>query len=510
MEYTVSSRQLANMGIPDLPLEAFGGMRPLPRAMVNAGITYHKGGAAKWIAPVVAVAAAIVIPVAAPAVFAAMASSVGIAAATLSTTAMTIGSAVVGAGMGALAGVASAAISGQNMGQSALFGAVGGAIGGGFGGYAKAGELAAASQAAAPGATATTAAVEAAPAATVPMEQVTFNELGQTVNMATGEVLVETPQGFVAAAQAGGETGSLGAQLSNTTGAGSSLETGGAMATGAEGTTQAAVPQAGLQTVGAPVEQVGSGLTTGSVSATGATVEGAATGAVPQAAGTAAGGAAKTMSFGEALSKVPSAIAQKFSDPKALADMTLRAAGQLAGSQMAGSGLSPEEQQLLNAQRAELEQLRSTNQELFNQRLQAAQNLIGESKYFDPEYFGLQSQRRVQTAAGLQTQEALRKISPQRAGLRAAEERRARLGATMAGETAYLQGADTAEQNRLRVEQAGINAMPTTAPSGSLQYGQYLGGLYDVGYNRRTKEAAGIGSFIGGLTGTNKAGSLFG
>ena len=499
MEYTVSSKQLANMGIPDLPLEAFGGMRPLPRAMVNAGITYHKGGAAKWIAPVVAVAAAIVIPYAAPAVFSALASSVGVAAATMSTTAFTIGSAVVGAGMGALAGVASAAISGQNMGRSALFGAVGGAIGGGVGGYAEAGKMAAtAAQTAAPGATATTAAVEAAPSV-VPAEAIQITEDGIAYSKITGEMLTETPQGFVAASQSG-QASNIGAQLSNAPAEYAPLG-------GDTAATQAA-PQAGLQTVNAPAAAP-TELAQVTASPAGDVVNGVQTTAN---AGAAAGNVASKapMTFGEALKQVPSTIAAKFSDPKALADMTLRAAGQLAGSQLAGSGLSPEEQQLLNAQRSELEQLRETNRDLFNQRLQAAQNLIGESKYFDPEYFGLQSQRRVQTAAGLQTQEALRKISPQRAGLRAAEERRARLGATMAGETAYLQGADTAEQNRLRVEQAGINAMPTTAPAGSLQYGQYLGGLYDVGYNRRNKEAAGIGSFIGGLTGTNKAGSLFG
>lgn len=506
MELTISSKQLANMGIPDLPLEAFGGMRPLPRAMVNAGITYHKGGAAKWIAPVVAVAAAIVIPYAAPAVFSALASSVGVAAATMSTTAFTIGSAVVGAGMGALAGVASAAISGQNMGRSALFGAVGGAIGGGIGGYAEAGKIAATTAQTAEATAGTAGAVEAAAPSVVPAEAVQITEDGIAYSKLTGEMLTETPQGFVAASQAG-QTGGIGAQLSNTTGAGTSLETGGAMATGAEGTTQAA-PTAGLSTTSAPAEVTGSGLTTGTANVTTGGVQAAGGAGAGAGAGTGAGAAAPT-SFGEALKQVPSAIAQKFSDPKALADMTLRAAGQLAGSQMAGSGLSPEEQQLLNAQRAELEQLRSTNQQLFNERLQAAQNLIGEAKYFDPEYFGLQSQRRIQTAAGLQTQEALRKISPQRAGLRAAEERRARLGTTLAGETAYLQGADTAEQNRLRTTQAGINAMPTTAPAGSLQYGSYMGNLYDIGYNRRAKEAAGIGSFIGGLTGTNKSGSLF-
>lgn len=506
MELTISSKQLANMGIPDLPLEAFGGMRPLPRAMVSAGLgmTYHKGGAAKWIAPVVMVAAAIAIPYAAPAIVTALSGSASIAAATatMGTTLFTAASAAVGAGLGALAGVASAAISGQNMGRSALFGAVGGAIGGGLSGYSAATNAATAAQTAAP-TTGAVGAVEAAAPSVVPTELVQVDAAGNAFNGITGEALVQTPEGFVAATQAA-PSGGIGAQLSNTGGT-EYAPLGGD--TAAQTTT---APQAGLSTANAPTPELAQVTASPAGDVVNGVQTGANAGAVSQTTAAAGDAATKApLTFGEALKKVPETIAAKFSNPEALADMTLRAAGQLAGSAIAGDGLSPEEQQLLNAQRAELEQLRGTNQQLFQERLQAAQNLLGEAKYFDPEYFGLQSQRRIQTAAGLQTQEALRKISPQRAGLRAAEERRARLGTTLAGETAYLQGADTAEQNRIRTTQAGINALPTSAPAGSLQYGQYMGGLYDVAYNRRTKEAAGIGSFIGGLTGTSKSGSLF-
>jgi hypothetical protein len=98
--------------------------------------------------------------------------------------------------------------------------------------------------------------------------------------------------------------------------------------------------------------------------------------------------------FAEAVRAVPGEIAAKFSDPKALADMTLRAAGALAGSLSAGDGMSDEEKRLLKAQTDELRALQESNKLLFDQKLQAAQDLIGESKYFDPEYFGLQRARR--------------------------------------------------------------------------------------------------------------------
>jgi len=186
----------------------------------------------------------------------------------------------------------------------------------------------------------------------------------------------------------------------------------------------------------------------------------------------------------------------------------LRAAGQIAGSQIAGDGLSDEEKALLNQQTAELRQLRETNQELFNQRLQEAQGLIGESKYFDPAYFGMQSERAVRTAGARAKREALGKFGPQRAGLRSAEERRFDLGISTGGQTAYLQGADAAQQNRIRTQTAGLSALPTGAPTGALQYGSYVGGLYDAADRRRRQAAGDIGDLFGSFTGSRMASSV--
>jgi hypothetical protein len=201
------------------------------------------------------------------------------------------------------------------------------------------------------------------------------------------------------------------------------------------------------------------------------------------------------------------ALKQKFTDPRNQADLFLRAAGQLAGSAIAGDGLSDEERTLLNEQTAELRQLRETNQDLFNQRLQEAQNMLGESRYFDPSYFGLQSERAVKTAGSRAKREALGKFGSQRAGLRRAEERRFDLGLATGGQTAYLQGADAAQQNKLRTQQAGINALPTSGPAAGLQYGQYVGSLYDAADRRRRQAAGDIGDLFGSFTGGQQASS---
>ena len=49
-----SARQMAMLGVPDLPLEAFGGMKPIPRAMRSQSMTLHKGGGLTAVVAVVA------------------------------------------------------------------------------------------------------------------------------------------------------------------------------------------------------------------------------------------------------------------------------------------------------------------------------------------------------------------------------------------------------------------------------------------------------------------------
>ena len=142
--------------------------------------------------------------------------------------------------------------------------------------------------------------------------------------------------------------------------------------------------------------------------------------------GTAA--AATPSSFGQrlatAVSEVPGRIGAQFTDPKRLADMTLRAAGMMVGSAVAGDGLTPADRQLLDQMTQDMQQLRETNQQLFQQRVQAAQDLAGEAKYFDPEYYGLQAARKAQTQVAREAAAGLRGMTGERL---AAGQRRAAL-----------------------------------------------------------------------------------
>jgi hypothetical protein len=531
------------MGEPDLPIEAFGGLKPIPRAMGQAGMTLHKGGGGGGLMAVVGVVAAIAIPFAAPAIAGAIATSAGISAATFglsATVGATLGSAIVGAGLGAV----TAAVTGGNVGRGALFGG----IGGGIGGYMDA--TSAAAQASGTGLK--------VPTTTAP-PPVTGTEGSLLTSTAYPSTTLQPVDYSLTGGQSFGGAGiripgagaDLGTTLSGTSSVGTGIDlanagtsysgvglnpnaTGGVglnantaggvglRMPGDVGTTTAGnfggtniastYPSTAMQPVdyslagtqtAASTGNAGVGLryptdgvtSVGLRAPTGANVLGG--GATQTAASTATGAGA--------FEKLTGALKDKFTDPKAQADMILRAAGQLAGSAIAGQGLSDEEQQLLAQQKQELEQLRTTNQELFQQKLAAAQNLLGESRYFDPEYFGGQSLKAYQTAAGRAERDVLRGISPNRSALRTGEERRFALQRSAGGQTAYLQGADVAQQNRIRTTQAGLGAFPSGGPTAALSYGNYIGQIYDAAERRRRQAAGDIGDLFGTFTGTPMA-----
>jgi len=203
--------------------------------------------------------------------------------------------------------------------------------------------------------------------------------------------------------------------------------------------------------------------------------------------------------FGEALRRVPEAIAARFRDPQALADLTLRGAGLLAGSAIAGDGLSPEERQLLDAQAQELNWLRENNQAEFNRRLSEAQRLLGEARYFDPEYFGLQAARRQQLAGAVAEREGLRGLT---GAAREAEQRRYRLGTARSAGTAFDVGFGQGVQARTQLQQAGLSALPQ--PSQFTTGGGYasLAEAYGQAGRRGRQEAIDIGTLFGAVRGT--------
>ena len=188
-------------------------------------------------------------------------------------------------------------------------------------------------------------------------------------------------------------------------------------------------------------------------------------------------------------------VVSKFTDPKAIADMTLRAAGQLAGSALAGSGLSNEEQQLLAAQAADLQELKNTNQELYNLRLEQAKAILGEAAR---DYgFETESQARAR-GAGLTTA-AVRGLTGERRRTELARQRRARAEEIATGRA---RGELMTAQQTQAARQAGLGALPVAGPeAGTMMARAGLMNMYGVRETRRAQQAGNIGDYLGAFTG---------
>lgn len=406
----------------------------------------------KAIKTIVAVAAAVVIPFAAPAIAGSIGLSSAIAGAVGSATA---GSVIGGAIVGGTLNAATQAL----IGGDAKRGFLSGAVGGGLGGYFNAPTAPSAP-------TAPTAISSAGAPMSVPTQTVFDPMSGAFVQQAAPQMSYVPGMEPVS-----GATGMLAPQVA------------GLSAPSMVPTTESL---AGMGVT--PTQQAGL-----SVSPTTQEVQ-AATAPTAQAPTT------QPKTFSEAIKQVPGQIASRFTDPKVLADLTLRAAGSIAGSALAGDGLSAQEKQLLDAQVQELQQLRQMNVGLFNQKLEQAMGLMGESKYFDPEYFGLQAARRAQLAGAQQKRAGLRGLTGER---RAAEERRFDIATGRQTGTQYDVGYQTGVQGRLNTIQAGINAMPgyLQPTSGSAD----LRAAFESAEERRRKRSEDIGSLFGSFTGIERS-----
>lgn len=196
------------------------------------------------------------------------------------------------------------------------------------------------------------------------------------------------------------------------------------------------------------------------------------------------------------LKNAPGALADKVTDPKFLADVTLKAGMMLSGQALAGgmTGMLPEEQALIRAQMEDLQLMRAQNQDLYNLKMQEAQKMLNEAEYFDPTQLGKQAARQEQVRSGLATTEGLRGIRDE--GKRQAEARRFALGASKNVGTAFEQGQQTGIAGRLQSRQAGLAALPT--PAAMTSYSQ-LAGAYGNQYERERQGREDVGSFLGGL-----------
>jgi hypothetical protein len=198
----------------------------------------------------------------------------------------------------------------------------------------------------------------------------------------------------------------------------------------------------------------------------------------------------------DAIKAAPGELANKVSDPKFLADLTLKAGMMASGQMLAGSmaGMSPAEQALLAAQAEDMQIMRMQNQDLYNLRMAEAKKMLGEAEQFDPVQLGKMAARQEQVRSGLATTEGLRGVRDE--AKRQAEARRYALGASKNVGTAFEQGQARGLSARTEARQAGLSALP--APTSLTSYGQ-LADAYGEKYRRKQQAQEDIGGFFGGL-----------
>jgi hypothetical protein len=122
----------------------------------------------------------------------------------------------------------------------------------------------------------------------------------------------------------------------------------------------------------------------------------------------------------------------------------------------------------------------------------------------------MQAQARVQQAGAQQMREAERQaaLRPGRAGMSAADQRRAGLDVAARGQTAFAQGAESAQRQRLATYQAGLAALPSSGPTAGLQYSKGLADMYAQADDRRRQVQGDIGDWFGSITGARRATSI--
>ena len=398
--------------------------------------TMHGGGGG--IKKLVAVVAAVAIPFAAPVIASSIGLSGAIAAAGASSAiAGGIGSAIVGAGLGAI----SAKVTGQDVRRGAIMGGISGGIAGYFRG---APQTATSGSGVSP-----TAAGEGSQLGTdLSSGSQAVNNIGPGDPTTFGADAVNQQQ-TLTNLNAGTPGGDVAAQLSNTPVTNPNL-------------VQASYGGAGNVAQGAQnLAQQGSVVAN-------------------QAAAnqTALSQLGPNASFGEkfvaTMKDSGSALANRFTDPEALANVTMQAGGQLLGTVLAPDPeMPPEQRELLEQRKQELAELKERDEAAFNAQMDAAKQYLQQAKQYDPTYMAFQ-------AANKEAIDQQRKLREQyrRAALSGgrdvseAEKRRMSLDSARQVSSEYDRGFQQGLSAQNKVTQAGLSAIPNTA-----QFANYTNAL---------------------------------
>ena len=265
----------------------------------------------------------------------------------------------------------------------------------------------------------------------------------------------------------------------------------------------------GAPMIGTAAPNAASGVAGTAVTATGTPVAAPTAGldvaaAAGQTAGTVATAAptAAATNFLDAVMKVPSTLAASLNDPTKLADLTIKAAGMLTAGAMTEdpmAGVSAEERQLVEQRKQELLQAKAIDENLFNQQLALAKDVIDEAKQFNPQNFAMDQATAQQLRGAAAEQQAQQTYGQGREAALSAEQRRIGLATGRNMSNAFSSGFANAANIKSQQLQAGLNMLPRSAPSGA--YGSMLD-LYKPYRDRADAQQVGIQQAFGDFSTT--------
>jgi hypothetical protein len=310
---------------------------------------------------------------------------------------------------------------------------------------------------------------------------------GLTVSSTVASAITGAAMGGIAAA-VGGQSITRGALMGGIGGAvGGYLQGGEPAITTATGEAVAAggsglpgVPEIGLSTA-SPAEAVFGPAATGpALSVPGAGVS--IPGALPQSAVTATTTQGLGQSLTDTLRNTGSKILDKVTSPDVLASATLQAAGQLTAAAMVPEaglpGFSPEEQELVEARRQELEELKVRDLDAYNQQIAISKQYLQQAGLVDPTYFATQSANRalIASARARKQQEDEQAFDPFRSST-PGQDVRTNLATARQRQTAFDKGYLEGIGLQTDYTQAARETMPTSSPT---KYYEGLAGLQDT------------------------------
>jgi len=185
-----------------------------------------------------------------------------------------------------------------------------------------------------------------------------------------------------------------------------------------------------------------------------------------------------------------SKVLNRITSPDVLASATLQAVGQLTAAAMVPEaglpGFSPEEQELVEARRQELEELKVRDLDAYNQQIAISKQYLQQAGLVDPTYFAAQSANRalIASARARKQQEDEQAFDPFRTPT-AGENVRTNLETARQRQTAFDKGYLQGIGLQTDYTEAARKTMPASSPTnyydrlaglqGTLAYGSNLG-----------------------------------